>query len=139
MGGWTAHLLLALLAPCAGMFVAASGLLPSSFAMCCLTAGAAAVLAGQPLRVVAAGAAGLVWGWPVAGAEAQEHAILVWINFGLIKNCLVKMFDVVRERVMQVCPMIHDPTQLTQPQSPAAANDLGLIILSAVLVLPHQC
>ena len=69
VGGWTAHLLLALLAPSAGMFVAASGLLPSSFAMCCLTAGAAAVLAGRPLRVVAAGAAGLVWGWPVAGAK----------------------------------------------------------------------
>lgn len=74
MGGWTAHLLLALLAPSAGMFVAASGLLPSSFAMCSLTAGAAAVLAGQPLRVVAAGAAGLVWGWPVSGTKSYERA-----------------------------------------------------------------
>ena len=77
MGGWTAHLLLALLAPSAGMFVAASGLLPSSFAMCSLTAAAAAVLAGQPLRVIAAGAAGLVWGWPVAGAKTDSVQRLV--------------------------------------------------------------
>jgi hypothetical protein len=70
VGGWTAHLLLALLVPCAGMFVAATGLLPSSFAMACLTAAAAAVLQGRPARVVAAAAAGIVWGWPVAGAHA---------------------------------------------------------------------
>jgi alpha-1,2-mannosyltransferase len=52
------------------MFVAATGLLPSSFAMACLTAAAAAVLQGRPARIVAAAAAGIVWGWPVAGAHA---------------------------------------------------------------------
>ncbi|KAK9846490.1 hypothetical protein WJX81_005211 [Elliptochloris bilobata] len=77
VGGWTAHLLLALLASSAGMFVSASGLLPSAFAMCCLTAAAAAVLAGRPLRVIVAGAAGLVWGWPVAGVSFLPYAVYV--------------------------------------------------------------
>ncbi len=76
LGGWTAHLLLALLVPSAGLFVAATGLLPSSFAMCCLTAAAAAVLAAKPLHVVAAGAAGLVWGWPVAGLAGNVSVCL---------------------------------------------------------------
>jgi len=91
VGGWTAHLLLALLVPSAGMFVAATGLLPSSFAMACLTAAAAAVLQGRPARVVAAAAAGIVWGWPVAGAHARDLCPRRWLGQhpcgGVLRRC----------------------------------------------------
>ena len=73
-GARTAQLLLLLLATSAGMFAAATALLPSSFVMCFVTAAAAAVLDGRPRWVVAAGAVGVLLGWVVAGARQLPAA-----------------------------------------------------------------
>lgn len=63
-------MLTALLAWSAGMFAASTAFLPSSFAMYCITAAAAAALAGRHRTSCAACVVAVVWGWPFAGIAA---------------------------------------------------------------------
>ena len=57
--------MLLLLVP--GQLFASTALLPSSYTTYCLTAAAAYVMQGRPLRVVVVAVLGILWGWPVAG------------------------------------------------------------------------
>lgn len=68
LGPRTGNILLLLLAAVPGLFFASTALLPSSFAMYCLTAAAAFVLEGRPRHVALCAIVAVVWGWPVAGA-----------------------------------------------------------------------
>ena len=69
MSGHTARQLLLLLLVLPGPLFASTSLLPSSFTMYFLTAAAAYVIEGRPLRVAMLGILGVLWGWPVAGVS----------------------------------------------------------------------
>ena len=69
VSGHTSRQLLLLLVLLPGPLFASTSLLPSSFTMYFLTAAAAYVMEGRPLRVAALGNLGVLWGWPVAGVS----------------------------------------------------------------------
>ena len=72
MSAHTARQLLLLLVLLPGPLFACTSLLPSSFTMYFLTAAAAYVMEGRPLRVAALGILGVLWGWPVAGGPTSR-------------------------------------------------------------------
>ena len=70
MGPTAANLLLFFLTFSTGLFVSATSLLPSSFAMYMLAGAASSVLDGQAGRTIVFAVACVTWGWPVAGQYA---------------------------------------------------------------------
>ena len=66
-GGVCGSLFLFFLATSTGMFISATSLLPSSFAMYMLTGAANGVLNRQPAKVIIFAVICVAWGWPVAG------------------------------------------------------------------------
>lgn len=71
---------LAFLCISSGLFVAASGLLPSSFTMYAMTTAAAALLMESTVIVVASAVIGVIWGWCVAGPAFLPYALWVLVS-----------------------------------------------------------
>lgn len=81
--------LIVLLATSGGMAVASTSMLPSSFAMTCVTAATAATLRGEHARACVACVVAVVFGWPFSGIAAVPFGLYSVYGIGVWRTARV--------------------------------------------------
>jgi len=100
----TGACLLMILASSSGMAVASTAMLPSSFAMVCVTASAAASLRGKHRLACIACVFAVVFGWPFSGIAAIPFGLYAIYGIGFVATLsVVALFTAISVAISIVC------------------------------------